>query len=182
MKRKKRILLCICAAALLLAGTVTGVYARYFRSASENKSPFTSAESIDPTVNEEFSGGAKENVSVAVGDTDYPVYVRAAIVITWQNADGIVYFSKPVAGRDYILTLNLDVGGWTSETDGYYYYKSPVSSRGETDVLITSCTQNGAAPADGYALNVEIIAQTVQAIGYTDDDTKQAYQDAWGIS
>ena len=57
-----------------------------------------------------------------------------------------------------------------------------MSSRGETDVLITSCTQNGAAPADGYALNVEIIAQTVQAIGYTDDDTKQAYQDAWGIS
>lgn len=182
MKGKNRILLFVCAAVLLLSGTLAVAYARYVRDAGEIESSFSSAFSVTPTVNETFDGGTKSNVSVTVGNTDYPVYVRAAIVITWQDAAGTVYFSRPVETRDYTLSLNLSTNGWTRGTDGYYYYKTPVKSGETTTILINSCTQNGEAPIDGYALNVEVIVQTVQAVGSTDDDTKEAYEDAWGLS
>ena len=182
MKGKKRILLlCLCAALLLLAGTAIGVYARYVRHVGEEENTFSSAVSIKPTVR-----GGTSDVYIEVGDTDYPVYVRAAIVITWQNEYGIVYFLKPAA-TDYSLSLKSETG-WTQGTDGYYYYKTPVKSGGQTAILIDRFTQTGAAPAEGYALNIEVIAQTVQAVGYTDGDGVnpateiEAYKDAWGLS
>lgn len=171
MKRRNSILLAICAAVLILAGMFIGVYARYIRNSGDVKNTFDYAVSINPTV--------QDDKSILVGDTEYPVYVRAAIVVTWQNSEGIVYFTKPVENSDYTLTLGAD---WTKGTDGYYYYKPAVSSGGQTGSLISSFRQTGETPVEDYALNVEIIAQTVQAVGYTDDDTKQAYQDAWGIS
>ena len=187
MKGKNRILLCVCAAVLLLAGTVTGVYARYIRYSSGVENKFDSAVSITP----EFSNGAS-NVSIAVGGkTDYPVYVRAEIIVTWQDANGTVYFSKPSADRDYSLVLNLSATGWVEgDGDGYYYYKPRVESEGSTDILIKSWAQRAGAnpPAANYALNVEVIAQTVQAVGYTDGDGVdptteiEAYKDAWGLS
>ena len=102
MKGKNRILLFLCAAVLLLTGTLAVAYARYIRDTEEVKNSFDSAFSVIPTVNADANGGMKENVSVTVGDTDYPVYVRAAIVVTWQDADGTVYFAKPAA-TDYSL-------------------------------------------------------------------------------
>ena len=181
MRGKNRILLCVCAAVLLLAGTVTGVYARYVRYAGEVKNSFDSAVSVNPTV----SDGAR-NVSIAVGDTDYPVYVRAEIIVTWKNADGVVHFTQPGEGSDYSLALNM--ADWTENGD-YYYCKKPVESNGSTDILIQSCTQlTGATPPEGFFLNVETIAQTVQAVGYTDGDGVNpateidAYKDAWGLS
>lgn len=182
MKSKKTILLAVCAA-LLLAGTVAGVYARYIRRAGDVKNDFNAAVSVNPTVMEVVDDPltGMQKVSVQVGDTDYPVYVRAEIVITWQNEAGIVYFSKPDTSRDYELVLNL-TDGWKEGNDGYYYYTKPVESGEATTVLISSCTQRSTAtPPDGYTLSVEIIAQTVQAVGSTDDDTKLAYQDAWGL-
>ena len=167
MKRRNSILLAICAAALLLAGAVTGVYAKYVHQADDVENTFDSAVSINPTV--------RDDTSIYVGVTDYPVYVRAAIVVTWQS-NGVVYF-QPV---NYTLTLG---AGWTQGRDGYYYYESAVASGGQTGRLYSDFQSTGTEPEDtGYALNVEIIAQTVQAVGYTDDDPKQAYQDAWGIS
>ena len=65
----------------------------------------------------------------------------------------------------------------------YYYYTLPVASKGNTKDLIKLCKQLQ-APFNGYTLSVDIIVQTVQAIGYKDEPNVNvpAYQDALGIS
>ena len=160
------------------------VFAAYLRNTNEVKNTFKPADSVVPEIVEEFDGSVKEDVYFKVGDTDYPVYVRAAIVITWQNKDGIVYFSKPDPDSDYSIDLNLN--DWELRTDGFYYYKSSVASGGSTSILINSCTQTNDAPVDGYTLSVEILVQTVQAVGSTDGENgtpeTDAWKDAWNIS
>lgn len=168
------------------------VNAYFVRNSGEVTNNFTPADSIQPTVVEKFENNEKSNVYFEVGKTDYPVYVRAEIVITWQKKDGTVYFSKPIEDSDYDLNLILSESGsttgWVKGNDGYYYYQTPVESDGKTSVLIEKCVPIGKGPTSEYTLNVEIIVQTVQAIGMTDGNGTNptteipAYKDAWGIS
>lgn len=159
------------------------VAAKYIKNAGDVVNKFSPAESVTPIIHEQFDNNVKENVYFEVGDTDYPVYVRAAIVITWQNEEGTVYFSKPETA-DYTLVLNKTY--WEKKSDGFYYYSEPVESGGKTPILIYECKQINPAPAEGYTLSVEIIAQTVQAVGSTDENNPNgvipAYEDAWGLS
>jgi hypothetical protein len=167
----------------------------------------------DPVINETIlptSGPGypvKKDVSVSVGDNEYTVYVRAAIVATWvkevlnddDTVTTLVHSDVPVLGTDYTLELNLPENGaalaagqWRLGSDGFYYYTSPVAGGADTAVLIKSATQiwNGQNPYpvrdDGYVLRVEIAAQTIQAIGTTDAATyeggKLAVEDAWGVT
>ncbi|MBR0157809.1 MAG: hypothetical protein IJM24_01870 [Clostridia bacterium] len=122
-----------------------------------------------------------------------------------------VHANLPVEGRDYVITYaNLysgDVDGladdkWTKGSDGFYYYSSPVLKKAVTDddgntvnvratlPLIASCHLNiedrdAIQCPEGYVLNVEIVAQTIQAIGTTDADTYDAgtlaVVDAWKV-
>ena len=136
---------------------------------------FTAATGTQPTIVETMENNVKSNVSVNVGDPGYAVYVRAAVVVTWQDDQGNVLAKAPVANTDYSITMN--------ETDwfqhgGFWYYQEMISS-GSTQPLISSCEVK-AAKGD-YHLNVEIIAQTIQALGCTDDGDIPAVQDAWGV-
>lgn len=163
------------------------VVAYFVKETGEVVNDFTPAASVNPTVLEEsFDGITKKNVKVNVGESDYSVYVRAAIVITWKDEDGIVYFAEPVKDQDYSIVLNST--DWKLESDGYYYCILPVDGGEDTPVLIESCTQLD-TPIEGYTLSVDIIVQTVQAVGYTDLDENDpesteipAYKDAWGLS
>lgn len=157
--------------------TATSVFAAYLRNSEEVKNIFKPADSVTPEISETFDNTVKEDVYFKVGETDYPVYVRAAIVITWQNADGIVYFSKPIEDDNYTIDLNLI--DWEQKEDGFYYFRNPVISGGLTSSLIYECRQIKAAPVEGYTLNVEIIVQTVQAVGSTDGENNTPETDAW---
>lgn len=153
-----------------------GVVAYLSDSAGALTNQFEIEDSVNPVIQETVAGNVKSNVTVDVGDTEYPVYVRAAVVVTWQNSNGDVYWQEPVKVTDY--TIEMNETDWFSDGN-YWYYESPVASNGSTKNLIVSCTPAKAAPADGYVLNVEILAQTVQAVGKTDDDAKFAVEDAW---
>ena len=136
----------------------------------------------DPNIEEVFDGIEKKNVSVSVGNPDYAVYVRAMIVVTWKNKDGNVLAQKPVADTDYSIELNVGDGKpWFVYTDDFYYYRNQIHE-GSTDQLILSCKRLKDAPEAGYTLHVEIIAQTIQALGRTDTDNKPAVTDAWGVT
>ena len=119
----------------------------------------------------------KKNVAVAVGNPGYAVYVRAAIVVTWKDASGKVLAEAPSETVDYSLVLNTT--DWFYH-DGFYYYTSALSS-GNTASLIQECKVLTEAPATGYTLSVEIVAQTIQALGMTDDGTEYAVQNAWKV-
>lgn len=191
----RRIILIVLAVVLVIA---VPVMAYYLKNSGEVSNNFHPADSITPTVAERFKNNVKEDVCVEVGVTEYPVYVRAKILITWKDKKtGNVIYEEPIAPKpildgdkiigyegDYLIDLNLSNNGWVLESDGYYYYTTPVESGKKTDVLIKSLVPN-VDTGDRY-LSAEIITQTVQAVGFTDEDNTNgvipAYRDAWGLS
>lgn len=124
-------------------------------------------------INWEDGNTVKTDVSVQnTGDTG--AYIRAAIVINWQNSNGDVYGTAPVENIDYTISLNNT--GWTLGSDGFYYHKVAVDPGKFTEKLIENCTVTAAAPADGYTLSVEILASAVQSTPDT------AVNQAWGAT
>ena len=164
---------------LALVPLLTGAAAAYLSAATDGViNTFEAETAVKPTISETFDKKIKQNVSVNVGDPGYSVYVRAAVVVTWKNGEeGHALGQMPIAGIDYSLTLG---DGWTRGSDGFYYYLTPVPSE-KTGDLIEECKPLKEAPEEGYALNVEIITQTIQAKGTTDDGDIPAVQDAWKV-
>ena len=166
---------------ILLITLSAGAVWAYLKLTSEPvTNTFSPDKDMNPTIEEDFQDNIKSDVLVNVGDTGYSVYVRAAVVVTWAKADGTVYATAPVAGTDY--TLNWNGTDWFRASDGFYYHKVPVDSKGKTAKLIHSCTPvAGKAPDGGYTLHVKIVAQTIQALGATDYDGTPAVEDAWKV-
>lgn len=190
--------------------------AYYILRADDAGDDYTPADPNNPSFNLDYENNEMGNVSITVEDKGYPVYVRVAIIFTWQkpaecanpddcdcsecsecienegadgtestmecpkcNGEADVYYISPVRDVDY--TIDFNTTGWEL-LDSYYYYTSPVGSGKTTGVLINSCAlipDGGAEVPEGYFLNVEIIVQTVQAIGSTDSGDVPAWQDAW---
>lgn len=186
MNRKKTKRIPILAWVLILIallGTVSGGVVAYLSYATPVISnTFQVDTELDPTVTESMVGNVKSDVAVTVNpDLDHAVYVRAAIVATWRRAgteEEIVLPQNPVPGTDYTLTLDQDK--WFKQGD-FYYYKDAVNPGVTTEPLIDFCQPM--VTKEGYVLNVEIMAQTIQALGETDgpDDIKPAVTDAWGV-
>ena len=118
---------------------------------------FTPSE-VTTYVNETFDGNAKTNVTITnTGDTE--AYIRAAVVVTWQDAQGNIHHTKPVAGTDYSIRYNET--DWVLQ-DGYWYHNAPVAAGNSTEVLINNCTYTANAPK-GYFLTVEILSSGIQS-------------------
>ena len=173
---KKRAVVLLTAVALLFAAAVGGTIAYLMAQTSEVVNTFTPTN-IDISVEEEFSGNVKENVVIR-NNGNIPAYIRAMIIVTWQDEHGNVHAQKPVEVTDY--TLVLGNSPWKKENDGFYYYQYPVAAEGITADLISSCTPvEGKAPA-GYNLHVEILAQAIQADGLGVSSAKEAFAAAKG--
>ena len=201
--KKRWIALIIVLALFAAILAVTPTLARYIRGTSDLGNEFESKGSKNPTfeVNGEETEEKPEKIVFNVGKTGYPVYVRVKVLVTWKSikADATgnknVLYVKPVNKAeadaknpeeyDYDVTYN--TSNWLSYSDGYFYYvggkyNGVVASGSATSELITKFVyKNTKPPFEGYQLNVEFIVQTVQAVGYTDDDSKSAMEDAWGI-
>lgn len=127
--------------------------------------------------------GVKSDVKIAnTGDTT--AWIRAAVVVTWQDATGNVYGQMPVAGTDYDIVYNVDetykaMDEW-HPVGGFYYWPASVAVGGGTGDLITSCKPKGTAP-EGYHLTVEILGSGIQTFqGVT--DYKTAWKTATGVT
>lgn len=182
--------------ALALAGVlaVGGTLAWLTAQTDEVENAFEPGK-VTTTIVEDPDGNAKKDVKIRnTGNVD--AYIRAAVVVTWQNEDGEVYGkSQPVAGTDYKIAFNKDDqtdGKWVEGDDGFWYWTGRVAPAVESDedsgltgVLITSCTYDKEkAPAEGYHLCVEVIGSGVQADGVTTVDGKEvpAVEAAWSSS
>lgn len=197
LRRMPRILIIsACVIALLsisvmaYLSTSTDGVSNIFRPADEKTPNILEGDDGNP-----FDGITKEKVRVDVGATGYAVYVRAVIVVNWEENKediegkktiigdtGIFHGDAPVAGEDYIINLNTEPSApWFRGADGFYYHKTMINSEGATADLIESCqVVTGKAP-DGYHLDVQIVAQTIQALGGTDEDNTPAVTDAWKV-
>ena len=130
---------------------------------------------------EEFDKEVKENVRIK-NDGDIPAYIRAAIVVNWVDSTGNILGTKPILNTDYKMDLS---DKWAICGD-YYYWTEPVPAEDdpntqeviedETGVLIEICEVIKDAPTEGYTLQVEILAQSVQS------EPEQAIEDLWGVT
>ena len=184
--------------AAILAAAPT--LARYIRKSDGVPNDFTSAGSINPSAVWATNEGNQKMVKFNVGKTEYPVYIRVEVIISWKSADGIVWYEPPTEydeeteKGDYTIVYNSTdwqaIKSDNSDKTYYYYLGSEgksslhgvVISEGTTKPLITDFVDKATRPpVEGYTLNVEFIIQTVQAVGYTDDDSNRACEDAWGL-
>ncbi len=118
---------------------------------------------VAPEIVEQFEPENKVKKDVAIKNSgNTPVYIRALVVITWQDTNGNTILSTlPEAGegKDYLITGKEE--GWLLGGDGYYYYTQPVQPGQSTAELVQSLTdQNGDTTRQ---LSVDVIAQAVQA-------------------
>lgn len=170
---------------LVIGVTVGGTLAYIVAGDGPVENTFTPSM-VSTYVQETVSNGKKTEVKIEnTGDTT--AYIRAAVVVTWQDKDGNVYGQKPVGlafgetsveGADYDIVWSTE--DWAQGADGFYYYLSPVAADGKTEALITSCAPvNGKAP-DGYSLAVEIISSGIQAEGQ-DSKGNKPIELAWSV-
>lgn len=178
MKKNSKRSISLLASVLVIALSVITVAAYLFINLGPLTNKFQPAVAQDPEVNNDYS--------IKVPNKGYAVYVRAAIVVNWQYKDGEgnvkVLGDVPVEGVDYTLTLNAD--DWLKGSDGFYYYKTMVTpaEKDTTASIVSEFTTLKTVVYDGveYSVNIDIISQTIQALGTTDDGTKRAVEDAWG--
>lgn len=172
---KRRMAVLAISLLLMVTIAITGTLAYLSTNTDPARNTFKPSH-VTCEVNETFTGSEKSNVTVRnTGDTD--AYIRAAIVVNWQNAAGEIYGASPVEGTDYTITLGK---GWTKGDDGFYYYNASVAPKDSTTNLIERCSPLGNAP-EGYGLNVTILASAIQSKGVNSADTA-AVKDAWGVT
>ena len=164
-KFSKKTLALVVSLVLVLTVGVGGTLAYLLAATNPLVNTFTPSK-VTTFVEEDISTGVKKDVKIQnTGNTD--AYIRAAVLVTWQDTYGNVYGQEPVAGTDYEITLKTGSVGtannWFLGKDGFYYYSSPVAPDGYTGILIDTCSYVKNAPV-GYSLCVEIIGSGVQAV------------------
>lgn len=170
---------------LLLIATMTlgGTLAYIFTGTEDVENTFNPTK-VTTAVVEDIATDTSKKQDVKIqntGSTD--AYIRAAVVVTWQDAQGNVYGKQPVANTDYSVTYNTDTqaepaGKWVKNGD-FYYWNASVAPNGTTGELITTCSQLQDCENNDYKLTVEIIGSGIQSKGVK-GNTK-AVVDAWGV-
>ena len=160
-KRKNQIKALIVSLVVLLSVTIVGTMMYIIDSTNDVTNTFIPAQ-VTSSVVEDISGNTKKNVSIMnTGNID--AYIRAAVVVTWQDEEGYLYHSKPVLGTDYKMDLKEDTA-WELSSDGFYYFKEAVAPEDVTDILIEECYPVEGRTPEGYYLTVEILGSAIQAI------------------
>ena len=169
---KKRLTVIIIAICLCLVA-VGGVLAYLIDISSPAENVFTPTN-VKIEINEDFDEEEKKDVSVKnIGNVD--AYIRATVVINWQNDKGQVLAKNCVEGTDYTITYAEGTSWAKSSSDGYWYFKKAVAKDDSTDILIKSCAPVKAKVPEGYHLSVEILAESLQT-------SVDAVNNAWKLS
>lgn len=156
--RIKPVLLLILAAMILTSG-IGGTMAYIVTSDGPVENVFgpayVTSEVYEPTWEDGML--TKENVKIQnTGNID--ANIRAAIIVTWKDADGNTMPQKPVEGTDYTLEIG---DNWTLN-GSYYYYNATVAPNGYTTDLIVKCESKDVNYGDGRVLCVEVIGSAIQ--------------------
>ena len=169
-KRNKhnKYLLLLASLALVVTAVIGTTLAYLVSTPPAVTNTFTPGE-IESEIHENLSNKTKSNVTVKnTGNAD--AYIRAKVVITWQDADGNVLAEQPVKDTDYTINGSPD-SGWF-ESDGFFYWNSKVPAGKSTGVLIKELKQS--ETTDRH-LHVEILADAIQA------EPADAVKGAWGV-
>ena len=147
---------------LLIVCIAMGTTIAFLMDDTETLDNTFTPSNVTTIVVEDFDGTTKSDVQIQnTGNTD--AWIRAAVLVTWQDAEGSIYGKMPVADDDYIIEWGDE--GWLLGTDGFYYWNMPVAANdGTTGNLIDSCTNDKTITVgeNTYYLTVEIIGSGIQ--------------------
>lgn len=182
MKTKKSLIL-LASLAIILLVSVGATLAFLVDKSGPVENTFVPG-SVAVEVQESFDNVTKTGVKIKnTGNVD--AYIRVAIIPTWEDDEG-----NPVGVSASLADLTIDWGekggsgteaepgnGWVKGTDGFWYYTSPVAPQDPTNILIDSATVN---TPNGYHMNLQILAQSIQAEGQ-DSKGNKPIELAWGV-
>lgn len=175
--RNRKLIAMIVSLVLVMALAINGTFA-WLNAKTDPVTNTFKAGQITTTVDETIDqSGVKKDVKIKNDTTDgngVDAYIRAQVIVTWQNENGDVYATAPVEKTDYkiIWSGTAENGGWF-EADGVYYHKAPVAPGNSTSVLFTDCKlKDGVTPPAGYYLCVEIISSAIQTVPTTVVETE----------
>ena len=124
--------------------------------------------------------GHTEKETVRVQNTgNVPALIRAKLIVNWLDAEGNIV-ANPTGVTDPVVYNDSD---WTKIFEDeahekfYYYYNDYVAAGDYTKNLIDSTIL--ATSGGDYQLQVEVIAEAIQATGQTSDG-ESAVHSAWG--
>lgn len=157
-------------AVILLAGAVIGTTVAYLTTNTDSLANNFEYAKVTCEVKESFNGNTKSNVQIT-NTSNIPAYIRATYVVYWADANGNVVVNPE--GYSYSLTENPD-SKWV-KNGGFFYYPSPVASKGLTDGSLLTCTWTHPDNPE-YFLHVEIIASAIQS------EPVRAVTEAWGYN
>lgn len=187
MKTKKSLILLASLAAILLVGV--GATLAFLVDGSDPVTNTFVPGNVAVEVQEDFTQDGTEKKNVYVENTgNVDAYIRVAIVPTWEDDAG-----NPVGVSAGLSDLNITWGnnsgkeaepgnGWKKGDDGFWYYTSPVAPQDSTDILIYSATVkiDSAGYNAGYQMNLQILAQGIQADGVDSNGQTTPVEQAWG--
>lgn len=177
---------------LMVAAVAVPTLAYYLRSVDNPiEQEYTPAKPYNPSIKLTADNKSISKVSIEVQNNEgYPFYVRVALVVTWQaNVGGEVVVHSLMPSRNSDYTYSNPSGSWRLVND-LWYYTLAVEGNGKVEPITIDFISNLALAQNPFIpyvdtemchLNVEIIVQTIQAIGSTDDGDIPAWQDAWGV-
>lgn len=157
MKNHKKLILLLTAVVLVLSVSV-GITLAYLTDATESVTNTFTPTSAGVEVEDKVENRTKKDVKIT-NTGDIPVYVRVAVVANWC-VDG-----KIVAQWDDYATIASSAGSsWTRV--GIYFYYNGVLQPGDYIILFNSYTpEKDAELPEGAELQMDIIAQVIQAEG-----------------
>lgn len=173
MKLNKKALIALVSAALLLTFAVSGTVAYLVDVDEPVVNEFKPAK-VTVEIPENFTDPSVKKDVYIKNTGDIKAYVRAMYIVTWQNATGMV----PADVGDYTITFEEGSKWIKSLSTGFYYWPEPLEAKAPTDDKLIAEIKPvaGAAPGEDYYLNVEIIAQAIQA------EPVKAVTEAWGVT
>lgn len=166
---------------LLVTVAITGTLA-FLADETPGLTNIFNPTSVPNRVDEDFDGSVKNEVKITNTSTDVDAYIRAVVVVNWVSTEdsSVVLSTAPDEGTDYEISWTMS--GWEKGSDGYYYHKSAVAPGASTGELFTGCKlKEGITAPEGYTLSVEILGQSIQAVGTTEFG-EHPVMIAWGES
>ena len=178
--------LAIAAVALLLCCSVGGTLAWLATSTGPVTNTFEPTW-VECEVSDTYENGAKTNIVVTNPNnpktpTNVDAYIRVTFAATWEDPNDNYTAVAKDTSKFYenlaAATLNSD---WVKGGDGFYYYTKIVKVGESTSQVFTSALTIPTDTVNGYELNVQILAEAVQAEGKDSATGKTPVMIAWGV-
>ena len=170
MKHMKKMLLILLAAVALVASTSSTV--AFLNERSNGRENVFTPATVDCEVMDVLHNNVQSDVHVK-NTGDIPAYIRVALVINWQDANGNIAAVCPQQNVDYTLSINST--DWFLK-DGFYYCRKSVDPGWLSAVLVEDIVPMGSNAPHGYTLTTQFLASAIQA------RPADAVENAWGVT